>query len=133
MGIPCNPNPNPNREGNIRKGCPYHCNIATKRQGNWLELTFAKISATVTGDSPFAHLPYAQYTFLPPKTLHNLCFSFLPEITVVPRVIKDNACTKFWGHTRSIMGNVKMANGGKKWPIAIRSVTSNDPKGPCES
>ena len=31
------------------------------------------------------------------------------------------------------MGNVKMANGEKKWPIAIRSVTSNDPTGPCES
>ena len=30
-----------------------------KRQGNWLELTFAKTSGAVTGDSPFTHLPYA--------------------------------------------------------------------------
>ena len=24
MGIPCNPNPNPHRKGNMRRGCPYH-------------------------------------------------------------------------------------------------------------
>ena len=24
IGIPCNPNPNPKRQGNMRKGCPYH-------------------------------------------------------------------------------------------------------------
>ena len=23
-GIPCNPNPNPKRQGNMRRGCPYH-------------------------------------------------------------------------------------------------------------
>ena len=24
IGIPCNPNHNPNREGNMRRGCPYY-------------------------------------------------------------------------------------------------------------
>ena len=24
IGIACNPNPNPKRQGNMRKGCPYH-------------------------------------------------------------------------------------------------------------
>ena len=24
MGIPSSTNPNPNRQGNIRRGCPYH-------------------------------------------------------------------------------------------------------------
>ena len=24
-GHPCNPNPNPYRQGNMKRGCPYHC------------------------------------------------------------------------------------------------------------
>ena len=53
-----------------------------------------------------------QYTLFAPKILHNLSFfSFLLGITVIPREIKDNAYAKFWGATRCIMGDVKMANG----------------------
>ena len=34
---------------------------------------------------------------LPPKILHNLCFSLLLGITAVPREIESNAYTKFGG------------------------------------
>ena len=36
-------------------------------------------------------------SYLPPKILHNLCFSFLLGITAVPREIENNAYAKFWG------------------------------------
>jgi len=43
-------------------------------------------------NSPFAHRP----GYLPPKILHNFCFSFLLGIVAdVPREIENNA--KFWG------------------------------------
>ena len=35
--------------------------------------------------------------YLPPKISHNLCFSFRPGITAVPREIENNAYAKFWG------------------------------------
>ena len=36
-------------------------------------------------------------TYLPPRILHNLCFSFLLGSTAVPREIENNAYAKFWG------------------------------------
>ena len=35
--------------------------------------------------------------YLPPRILHNLCFSFLLGTTAVPREIENNAYAKFWG------------------------------------
>ena len=35
--------------------------------------------------------------YLPPKILHNLCFSILVGITAIPREIENNACAKFGG------------------------------------
>ena len=35
--------------------------------------------------------------YLPPKILHNLCFSFLLGTTAVPREIENNAYAKFGG------------------------------------
>ena len=49
------------------------------------------------------------------KILHNLCFSFLLGIAVVPREIEDNVYAKFlggWGQTRCarIVGDLQMTN-----------------------
>ena len=44
---------------------------------------------------PLVHLPYSP-TYLPPKVLHNLCFSFLLDITAVPKEI-ENSHAKCWG------------------------------------
>ena len=46
----------------------------------------------------------------PPKVLHNLCFSFLLGIAIVPREIENNAYVKFGGQIRCIMGNVEVAH-----------------------
>ena len=46
----------------------------------------------------------------PPKCCINLCFSFLPDITAVPREIENNAYAKFLGEVRYIMGNVEVVN-----------------------
>ena len=35
-------------------------------------------------------------SYLLPKILHNLCFSFLLGITAVPRETENNAYAKFW-------------------------------------
>ena len=35
--------------------------------------------------------------YLPPKVLHNLCFSFLLIIRAVPRKIENYAYAKMWG------------------------------------
>ena len=46
---------------------------------------------------------------MPPKILHNLCFSFLLGIIVVPREIENNAyATFFGGQIRCIMGDVQV-------------------------
>ena len=42
--------------------------------------------------------------YLPPKILHNLCFSFLLGITAVPRKIQSNAYAKFWGGNKVYYG-----------------------------
>ena len=57
--------------------------------------------------------------YLPPKILHNLCFSFSLGITAAPREIENNICLcKIWvgsgggggWQIRCIMGNVEVAN-----------------------
>ena len=59
---------------------------------------------------------YATYApYLPPpppkkKKLHTLCFSFLLDITAVPREIANNAHAKIWGAN-------KMHYGRCKWRI----------------
>ena len=51
--------------------------------------------------TPLAHFPQCTlFVAHPPPTpqiLHNLCLSFLPGITAVPRAIENNAYAKFWG------------------------------------
>ena len=49
--------------------------------------------------------------YLPPKILHNLCFSFLLGITAVPTEIQNyNAYAKVFGRQiRCIMGDVQVA------------------------
>ena len=45
--------------------------------------------------------------YLPPKILHNLCFSFLLGITAVPREIENNTYVKFWGANMVHYGKCK--------------------------
>ena len=45
-----------------------------------------------------------------PQILHNLCFLFLLGITALPREIENNACIKFVGEKRCILGDVQVAN-----------------------
>ena len=44
--------------------------------------------------------------YLPPKSWHNLCFSFLLNITAAPREIENNACAKFGGQIICIIWEV---------------------------
>ena len=63
---------------------------------------------------------YATFTFSimhlicppPPPIFHNLCFSFLLGITVVPREIEKSAYAKFWGANK-----VHYRKCGSKWHI----------------
>ena len=55
--------------------------------------------------------------YLPPKILHNLCFSFLLGITAVPREIENNAYAKFWGQIRCIMGSVEVTYCPCRWKV----------------
>ena len=55
--------------------------------------------------SSYAHLHIShKATYLPPKILHDLCFSFLLGITAIPREIENNAYTKFWGANKVHFG-----------------------------
>ena len=62
---------------------------------------------------PLTHRHKALY--LPPKILHNLCFSLLLGIAAIPRAIENNGYAKFggggWGQIRHIMGNVQVVYG----------------------
>ena len=61
---------------------------------------------------PLTHRHKALY--LPPKILHNLCFSLLLGIAAIPRAIENNGCAKFGeggGQIRHIMGNVQVVYG----------------------
>ena len=56
-------------------------------------------------DSLILHFHISHSTpYSPPKILHNLCFSFLLGITVVPREIENNAYAKFWGANKVHFG-----------------------------
>ena len=47
---------------------------------------------------PIRHFHFSHDApYLPPKILHNLCFSFPLGITAAPREIENNACAKLWG------------------------------------
>ena len=84
-------------------------------EGLWISRT-APLSNTIRHLHISHNAPY-----LPPKILHNLCFSFLLDIRAVPREIENNAYAKFGGGEA----------GGKqgalwelcKWRIAHLSVT----------
>ena len=53
---------------------------------------------TELGHCRIRHLHISHNTpCLPPKILHNLCFSFLLGITAVPKEIDDNVYAQFWG------------------------------------
>ena len=59
-------------------------------EGLWISRT-APLSNTIR------HLHISHNAlYLPPKILHNLCFSFLLNITAVPRQIENNAYAKFF-------------------------------------
>ena len=64
---------------------------------------------------PLTHRHKALY--LPPKILHNLCFSLRLGIAAIPRAIENNGCAKFGGggggggQIRHIMGNVQVVYG----------------------
>ena len=59
--------------------------------------------------------------YLPPKILHNLCFSFLLGITTVPREIENNTYAKFWGAKKVHFGRCAsgiLAGGNPRtWPL----------------
>ena len=42
--------------------------------------------------------------YLTPKISHSLCFSFLLDITAVPREIENNAYARFWGANKVYYG-----------------------------
>ena len=52
--------------------------------------------------------------YLPPKILHNLCFSLLLGITAFSREIENSAYAKFWEQVRCIMGIVEVAYSRKR-------------------
>ena len=60
---------------------------------------------TELGHCRIRHLHISHNTpCLPPKILHNLCFSFLLGITAVRKEIDDNVYAQFWGQTGCILG-----------------------------
>ena len=58
--------------------------------------------------------------YLPRKFLHNLNFSFLLRITVVPREIETMLMQILGGQRRCIMENVEMAIKGFVWEFTKR-------------
>ena len=62
------------------------------------------------GMSAIRHLHISHKApYLPPKILHNLCFSFLLGITAVPRQTENSTYAKRWGQIRCIM-DVQVVN-----------------------
>ena len=49
------------------------------------------------------HIPHNAH-YLTPKISHSLCFSFLLDITAVPREIENNAYARFWGANKVYYG-----------------------------
>ena len=62
-------------------------------------------------------------SYLPPKILHNLCFSFLLDITAVPTEIENNAYAKFWGANKVHYG--RCASGVCKLHFLVNSLLSS--------
>ena len=55
------------------------------------------VTLTTLQAIPIRHLHISHNApSLPPKILHNLCFSFLLGLTAVLREIENNAYAKFW-------------------------------------
>ena len=76
-------------------GCLLACklSISSAEESEPPSCSQAIILRTTIRDLQISHnAPY-----LPPKILHNLCFSFLLGITAVPREIENYAYAKFWG------------------------------------
>ena len=70
------------------------------------------------GMSAIRHLHiYHNGPYLPPKILHNLCFSFLLSITAVPRETENNTYAKLWGANEM---HVQVANSLKYPPKSYR-------------
>ena len=83
-------------------GCLLACklSISSGEQSEPPSCSQAIILGTTIRDLQISHnAPY-----LPPKILHNLCFSFLLGITAVPREIENNAYAKFWAANKVYYG-----------------------------
>ena len=64
----------------------------------FLRSSFEQIINGCPLHTPLAHLPKCTLFASPLKNiLHNLCFSFLQDITAISREIEHNAYAKFWG------------------------------------
>ena len=64
----------------------------------FLRSSFEQIINRCPLHTPLAHLPKCTLFASPLKNnLHNLCFSFLQDITAISREIEHNAYAKFWG------------------------------------
>ena len=83
------------------------------RGSNWeRDWALPKWLCACSKDWPFATFTSSIIHLIwPPETLRNLCFLFLLGIRVVPREIKDNAYTKFWGASKVYYG--RCANGNR--------------------
>ena len=66
------------------------------------EFWYFETGLFATCTPPIMHLK------LPPKILHNLCFSFLLGITAVPREIDNHSDAKFWGTNKMHYGKCIM-------------------------
>ena len=82
---------------------PYHITPKLNRNGNEKE-TGADVcpahSGIVHGEALVSYTPmdiFHNAPYLPPKMLHNLCFSFLLGITATQKNIENNAYAKFFG------------------------------------
>ena len=66
--------------------------------------------------------------YLPPKSWHDLCFSFLLNITAAPREIENNAYAKFWGannmhYMGGVQGHIKRNSKLNLMSFFFRQVT----------
>ena len=63
---------------------------------------------------------------LPPKILHNLCFSFRLGVTAVLREFENNTMQNFEGQIRCILGDMQVANTSLvRWrPLFVQLVLS---------
>ena len=63
------------------------------------------------------HIPHNAH-YLTPKISHSLCFSFLLDITAIPRETENNAYVRFWGANKVYYGGCESGKcniiGGKQ-------------------